>query len=366
MAVHRLLGVALFAVRVAFSAVVRAEDAVAPPPTTASEVTPPGGGTPPPVTPPPLSPAEQQKKMDGLRKDVDDLKTAAADAKKGSSDEKLADSFKQGKLIRYGITAGAAVAVHWSASSMQDQPGVSAMPYIAVLPWWWFRRMGKITRAFCTQSFLTGWDSAKRAANQAAEDWAVETVQRLNTLNPRYLGVVQDPDSGVNDWHTLIETKETESKPAEASLPRVKDDPDFAHASEKELIAEFIAHPGKYPGNVYDMVGWNERKNGNCSMLWLGAYVGVPTKYTVNGKAQDGDPLKAREFNPVVSFGVVVTPISAVALMVGATYARVASDIATASPTPMKLDDNPGSYHGTFALTLGVGGNLDLVGALLK
>jgi hypothetical protein len=69
-------------------------------------------------------------------------------------------------------------------------------------------------------------------------------------------------------------------------------------------------------------------------MLWLGAYVGVPTKYTVNGKAEDGDPLKARDFNPVVSFGVVVTPLSAVALMVGATYARVASDIATASPAP--------------------------------
>lgn len=316
----------------------------------------------PPLPAPPLPTlAEQQKAIDALRKDVDVLVTAAANAKKASSDQKLADSFKQGKLVRYGVTAGAAVAVHWNTSGKQEQPGVSAMPYIAVLPGWW-RAMGKVTRAFCSESYLTGWDSAQRAANQAAEDWAVETVQRVGSLDR---GVTQDADSGVNDWHTLIDPEKKQPAP-DASLPRVRDNAAFAGASEKEVVAEFLAHPGSYPGNVYDVVGWDERKGGNCSMLWLGGYIGVPTKFTVNGRAVESDFTKARDFNPVVSFGVVITPISAIAMTVGATYARVQSDTPSASPVPTTLDEAPGSYHGMFALTIGVGGNLDLVGALLK
>ncbi|MEI9950792.1 MAG: hypothetical protein WDO74_17885 [Pseudomonadota bacterium] len=317
------------------------------------------------MTPPP--PAEQQKKIDDLRKDVDDLKKAAAD-KKPDSDEKLADAFKEGKLIRYGITAGAAVAVMTPLFSgeRQKQAGVSGMPYIAILPGWW-TRMGKITRAYCTASWLTGWGdgSAQKSANKAAEDWAVETVQDLNTLNARYAAAMLE-DKIKTQYKSAenlkIKRKQSEKTKYGKPLRRVEDD--YPSASDGDKIAAFIAHPALYPGTVYDTIGWDEKLAGSCSMLWLGGYVGIPGKFTVNGRALDADPEKARDFNPVVSTGIVIAPLSALAVLLGVTVSNVVSDVPTETST-FTPEQDPGRNHRVVSATVAIGGNLDLVGALL-
>ena len=102
-------------------------------------------------------------------------------------------------------------------------------------------------------------------------------------------------------------------------------------------------------------VGWDSKKDGKCNLLQpFGVYWGLPGKFTVNAKAEGGNLIKAREYVPYTSFGLIVAPVAAFSFMVGLTASHVEDD----SEKP--LNQNVWSWN------FGVGGNLDLAGALLK
>ena len=76
---------------------------------------------------------------------------------------------------------------------------------------------------------------------------------------------------------------------------------------------------------------------------------------TINGKAASTDVVKARDFTPYSSVGLIFAPVAAFSLMVGATVSHVTDDTMSA-----------GYNRHVWSLSFGVGGNLDLAGALLK
>src|SRR6188768_2398093 len=241
MAIHRLLGVASFVACSAISVGAWAQDVVAPPvPTTAPGAAPPPAGTPPgapvpapvpatPATPPTTTPVP-----------------AAAPAKDDPPD--AGADIKSGKLIRYGLTAGVAFSVHVPfRPSLQKYVGVSGMPYLAILPGWWWRKMGNITRAYCADKFL--FDSnehAKKAADAMAEGIAQPRFQAAN--------------------------------PGKA----------------------FPAKGGTdYVATVKQYSGWDASSDqvGACS-FWqtVGFYGGYPTTFNVDGRAIHSDGVKARDY----------------------------------------------------------------------
>jgi hypothetical protein len=211
---------------------------------------------------------------------------------------------KVGKLIRYGLTAGLAFAVHVPLqTNLQEYVGVSPMPYLAFLPGWW-RSMGNITRPYCADMFLFDTlDHAQKAANSMAEEIA---LRRFQAENP--------------------------GKPFPATS-----DPTF-----KSVVRKYS--------------GWNEDKAGACT-FWqtVGFYGGYPTTFNVDGRAIPSDTVKARDYKPYGSAGVIWVPTAALAVTAGMTWSHA-------------LDDNKdaATNHTVRSLTFGLGGNLDLAGLLLK
>jgi hypothetical protein len=283
-------------------------------------------------TPPALAErTDEQKSIEALQNDIADFKKAAAvekiaDDQKELADKKakeekkdeggaadLAGDFKAGRLIRYGVTGGAAFAVHVPLQpEEQEQAGVSAMPYVAVFPFWWAIR-GDVTRAYCGEFFSSAdGESAMAYANTMATKLARTRKQKT--------------DPSVND----------EYKP-----------------SRTEIL---------------DLTGWDTELKGSCGAARMfGLYWGIPASFNVNGKAPDtSDAIKSRDFKPVSSVGLAFAPFAAVSLLLGYTWSHVNDDEIKAGENAMPpIAYAGGKNHTVHSLSVSVGGNLDLVGALL-
>lgn len=313
----------------------------------------------PALSRPQLTPEDQQKAIDAL------LKNAAAAKDKGddAKPESLGDQFKEGKLVRYGITAGLAVAVHApGGQELQRQWGVSAMPYLAVLPFWWGVR-GRITKAYCAAGWIHS-DDAQKVADTEAVAWAVQRVKARGKLFD--VADSSDADSTALKRVPSVTQQEVDRVKALAEPQRTE----ALKKQESDRLKTFLDDPATYTGNVFDATGWRTDERGKCGP-WAhlpGIYVGIPAKFTVNARAIEGDPYQARELSPIISVGLVAAPISAISLMVGATFSNAVSDTEKVDKdTAMKVqitEGTPGTNHVIGSLTMAIGGNLDIIGSL--
>ncbi len=136
-------------------------------------------------------------------------------------------------------------------------------------------------------------------------------------------------------------------------------------ASKKEFPS---ADPDKEK-EILRLTGWNTSLNGKCSPgRFFGFYWGLPATFNTSGKAPDtDDPVKARDFKPVSSVGIAIAPIAALSVLVGYTWSHVTDDARDADLMAMPATKAyaGGVNHTVHSISIGLGGNLDLVGVLL-
>ncbi len=277
---------------------------------------------------------------------------------------------KSGKLMRYGITAGVAAAVHvpFFGDTGVRGAGASALPYIAAFPAVWTK--SSTTRAYCTAKWI-GEDGPENAATLAA---VKETISSLREESKRRgtqeVGAYYAPlhenahdieslpsEDSMNArskvWQTLrgeasgtvtTETTETELLACEDALKDATGSSDFPAACDTPHVHELL--------NAY--AGWDTKRNSRCGWTQLGGYVGLPFSYSVNDNL--GGHEESRRHTPYLSTGLVFAPSSFVSFLFGITLNNVERG---ASAGTLAHDVTVPSF------TFGLGGNLDMLGALL-
>jgi hypothetical protein len=108
--------------------------------------------------------------------------------------------------------------------------------------------------------------------------------------------------------------------------------------------------------NVLAQHGWNPTLPGKCFWKRVGVWVGRPLGYATQTRLRGDTERVKREIDPVVAFGVGFTPHAYLSLLVGVTLANI--EVAPSSGAV--------TQGLTWAGTIAIGGNLDLVGAWLK
>ena len=276
---------------------------------------------------------------------------------------------KSGRLMRYGITAGVAAAVHvpFPGSPLRGV-GASALPYIAAFPAIWTK--SPVTRAYCTAKWV-GEDGPENAATAAAVKESIASLrEETKRRGSQELGGYYQPlhdnahdkealptedamDARSKVWRELHGENGAPFTPVEAereliacsdALAETTGSSDFPAACDTVHVHQLI--------QAYS--GWDTERSNRCAWTQLGGYVGLPFSYSVNDEIGGQDA--SREHRPYISSGLVFAPSSFVSFLVGLTLDNVTR--------PASL--GAAAHDVTVpAITFGLGGNLDMLGALI-
>lgn len=228
-------------------------------------------------------------------------------------------SLKEGRLIKYGFTVGQAGAA-FIGLDRSRYFATGSMTYAALFPAWW-ASYGDITRAYCAARF------EREDARAITDEMAID--QTIASLRERMARSTSPEDL----------QSEIDQVTALKKFPLSADDP--RRMPEGHNAAEI----------VYQNTNWDLRLDGKCPRLrWLGVYAGLPSSFTATAQATSTDRDASRQFSPLASFGIAVSPFSSMSILVGVTFSHVTAD--------------GGSVVTDHSLTVSVGGNLDLIGYL--
>jgi len=100
---------------------------------------------------------------------------------------------------------------------------------------------------------------------------------------------------------------------------------------------------------------WNPTLAGRCIGKKIGVWVGRPLPYSTRIHGLDSD--EDRRVKPVVAARLGFTPNAYFSVLIGMTYMNVPVSITNTENT---------AKTGAFAFTVGVGGNLDILTALMR
>lgn len=220
------------------------------------------------------------------------------------------DEARAGRLIRFGVTAGYSVVTQTgsfegSTEVQQVSLELTTMPYLVVVPWYWVMKEHQAT--YCASRFIDGDNSAATSVARA------RARARAKAGLPR------------SDQQDLESSDPATREAAQAKLD----------AAELKL--------------------WDPEKDGRCWPTAIGVYVGRPLNY----QAEVGPSGAAREqrldVQPTASIGLAVVPNSYITFLLGVTHARA---------TVPASGDQPAITGRFVTFTGGIGGNLDLLGAI--
>jgi hypothetical protein len=229
-------------------------------------------------------------------------------------------------LLKYGLSIGLAAAFTLPSTSSRHGLGVSAMPYVAVFPVYWFG-IGEETREYCAAHslYMNHRDAQRRA----------DALARFNA------------EEAYNEELTVRNGKKHCKKGSEhcaALQPHAS--PAALHAVDfDELDAEAA---------VEAYTKWTPGTPARCLSKKFGAYFGIPTKFTTGY----GDESVPAATYPKVSFGAVIAPAAYVNLLLGVTYGD-----AEVPPTGAATKSALKSY---WQFTVSLGGTADIVGTLVS
>jgi hypothetical protein len=253
--------------------------------------------------------------------------------------ESALDLAKSGKLMASGITIGTAAAVQVRlrrGSDVQRGAELVVMPYLMMLPGYF--GAPQPLREYCASAWGVGDDAEASAAAFAAA---------RKTARKRFEAIVADIRIGMTE-EQVVHTWFAGHADMEFGKVLVKQSVEYAkendrtrkEARELELLDALTSR------------AWNPTLRGNCFIRSFGVWVGRPLGYTTATRLP-GDPDNVeRKIHPVVAMGLGYTPHAYVSVLVGLTLAKVEQD--------------SGPEKTFWATTLAMGGNIDIVGALLK
>jgi len=262
---------------------------------------------------------------------------------------------KSAKLLELGITVGAAVATQApikAGSTQQQTWGVTALPYVMLLPGFW--PANAPVRKYCAAEWSgRSAAAASKAADALAFDMSVLRVAALLET------IRVDPDVTHADlrntgYRFLSELTERQLEAAKeiVALDNVTSDAQKAERKQKLQALQTDAMP--------TLAGWTPAvKPKYCWARKLGAWVGRPAKYKARlaGSPFDVEFDAKSDIDPVVAFGIGYTPNAYVSVLVGATYA-------TTTLQSDAMDANVTNDAPVWTATVGLGLNADILTVL--
>ncbi len=240
---------------------------------------------------------------------------ATAEKEQRTAAQQQLDDARAGKLIRYGVTAGLSIVAQTGSpadgtgGARQRSFDLTTMPYLVLAPAYWFKKDQAAT--YCASSYV----DADEAAALAAAFERAKKIARLGLDRRTQLDLESD-------------NKETRDA-AEAKLD----------SAARELF--------------------DPRTRPTCWPTRFGVYVGRPADFTSNVRVAAGAPESKQTVSPTVSAGLAFIPNAYITVLVGASHERITVPADSASGTPEV-------QRRFVAFTIGLGGNLDLLGAIFN
>ncbi|MBZ4373801.1 hypothetical protein [Corallococcus sp. AS-1-6] len=245
--------------------------------------------------------------------------TAIAAAK--SAEDQLNDA-RANKLIRYGVTAGFAVVAQSRSpgpagkDAKQKSLNITTMPYLVLVPAFWF--IGDSLATYCASNYIGRDEAAATAA-------AIERAQARAR-------VAASPD-----LQRRLNSSEQEVKQA-------------ANDEIYEMARSKIWDP-------------DPSLKGKCGWTRVGLYLGKPSDYDASIQPTAVGPELKRKVNPTGSVGVAFVPNAYVTVLLGLTASSYTEPAVLAADGQ---SEQPESTRRFMNFTFGVGGNLDLLGAIFR
>lgn len=261
---------------------------------------------------------------------------------------------KSGRLLRYGVTAGAALTIQTPFRELDgvkvETATLTVTPYLGVLPAYWTTSEERATYCSTTGLFQDG-EQARRAATAISRKTAkIELESMLSWLNAAGFPDVRSITAPqIAARLNALGEKEApyllEEVPYLVMAARILA---MADVPAKELQRQDVV-------NVLAAREWRPELAAPCGLYRLGLWVGRPFGYSAD--VTINKQRSTRDVAPVVSFGLLYTPNSYLTAMGGATYSTVvdAGD-----------DANTTVHRPVWTLTFGLGGTLDIASLLTK
>jgi len=321
--------------------------------------------TPLPVTTPTPTPTPTDSER------LTDLETKVVEqGKKVEASEQRFNEIKSGKLIRYGITAGVALAITTPFASMggfrQKTVDVMAMPYINLLPAYWRGGYHRATHVACASQYAGGQDAARRVARELARDDAEVVVNALLAEAATWRGAqptAKDRAAELNERYPLPANKVTIPRTVHTDgkmIPKTTKNIgklDAVDVEEVKRLREALDEQKKdeadqLRANLVTRIAnriWIPTLDARCVAHKWGVWVGVPLPY--NTVMSENGIDVTRHMTGRIGGGLVYTPFAYVSIMVGLAYSAYRGD----PPSPGVDAPN----RGVVTPVLSIGGNVD-------
>jgi hypothetical protein len=251
---------------------------------------------------------------------------------------------KNGKLMSLGFTGGAAAAVHVPYGDKTGL-GITAMPYVMVLPVYWWTP--EATRAYCASSWLAGDEhAAHTAASAIARSYAKRQLAAVKSAIANKIG----DDQIIQRYFTQQDTQVSRKLVAKAhdlfGSPNPSEGGSHAQGGPQPEVRVPAPEQVEELLDTLSNLQWNPLKPGWCIGKKFGGWVGLPANYDTTLDGVDA------EFDSTLALGLGFSPNAYFSLLAGATTGTIA-----------RAD---GTEERSWVLTIAIGGNLDLLGTVFK
>jgi len=252
------------------------------------------------------------------------------------------DQTKAVHLMEFGITAGLAAAVQIPTKSDYgpDFASVTSMPYLMIMPGFWGSE--KESRKYCASQWGFGSQEKAHAASIAmSRQWARRTI----AAGADRLASSVSVKALAREWSTLGVKGGTYA----SKLEKISKMSTSTTLNKDERAKQLEALVGALASEH-----WNPSIDATCWYRKFGVWVGRPMTYRVESKVK-GESVGELEYEPIGAFGLGFSPNAYLSFVVGAAYGSLAVTAADSTTTT----------HQTWAWTIGVGGNLDIIPGLI-
>lgn len=282
----------------------------------------------------------------------------AEEAAGGEKDErtpaaKELDRLKAGKLVQWGITGGVAPAFYQPlpyAAGAPSVPGAGALTYVLFLPGYW--RPDPETNVYCANQW--SGEKSEDAAARAADDLA---RTRAELLVDRLLAQERSGSFRAGDAAELLcaGTECVKDEVQIRELARTANGGGEAASAARTALAGIVQRT---------TFGWRSGISGRCRSRKWGVWFGYPLKYTATVPyrvEREGGGMVPKieraslDVTPIFASGLGFSPNAYVSILAGLAVGK------TNLPPGTDRDEEP-----VLSFVLGLGGNLDLLGFLVK
>lgn len=260
---------------------------------------------------------------------------------------------KSGRLLRFGVTAGAALAIQTPLDVSDDvnvkTATLTITPYLGVLPAYWTTNEERATFCSVTGLFQDGEQGQRAATAVSRKTATIELEAMLSWLNTAGFLPGNATEAAIKAKLVQIGKAESPYLLEEAGyLAMAARVLALPNGPEKELLRQDVV-------SVLAARNWRPELKAACGWyrlgLWAGRSFGYSADVSIDGHRA---PL---DVTPIVSFGALYMPNAYLTVMAGATYNTVVEAAA---------DGSAGLHRPVWTGTFGIGGTLDIASLLAK